>query len=72
VTMVASVAIKDARAVVRDVVEAAAERLKLAGLLEVLVDDEHGWRPTAFVDTLNYAARATSLSIPSSYSTGVR
>jgi hypothetical protein len=28
---------------VRDVVEAAAERLKLAGLLEVLVDDEHGY-----------------------------
>lgn len=27
----------------RDVVEAAAERLKLAGLVEVLVDDEHGY-----------------------------
>lgn len=27
----------------RDVVEAAVERLKLAGLVEVLVDDEHGY-----------------------------
>ena len=27
----------------RDVVEAAAERLKLAGLVEVLVDDERGY-----------------------------
>lgn len=27
----------------RDVVEVAAERLKAAGLLEVLVDDEHGY-----------------------------
>jgi DNA-binding transcriptional ArsR family regulator len=43
----------------RDVVEAAAERLRRAGLLEVLVDDEHrydSWR----IDEAALAAASTS------------
>ncbi|MGH3798534.1 MAG: hypothetical protein ACRDTD_00080 [Pseudonocardiaceae bacterium] len=49
----------------RGVVEAAAERLKLAGLLEVLVDDERGYESWRISEAALGAASAGSDSVVS-------